>query len=52
MIKFNIIRNIAFIDLILASVNSCKQEDYLENMNKEKLTDATMWASESNADIT
>ena len=51
MIKFNLIRNIAFIGLILFSVASCDQEDYLETVDKSRLTDATMWASEGNADI-
>jgi starch-binding outer membrane protein, SusD/RagB family len=50
MIKLKIIRNIAFAGLILASF-SCNQDDFLETTNKEKLTDPTMWASESNADI-
>ncbi|HAX93332.1 MAG TPA: RagB/SusD family nutrient uptake outer membrane protein, partial [Bacteroidales bacterium] len=27
------------------------QEDYLETVDKSRLTDATMWASEGNADI-
>jgi hypothetical protein len=51
MIKFKIIRNIAFIGLILFSVISCDQEDFLETTSKANLTDATMWASEGNADI-
>ena len=51
MIKYNIIRNIAFIGLLLFSVASCDQEDYLETVDKSRLTDATMWASEGNADI-
>ena len=51
MIKFKTIRNIAFTGLILFSALSCNQEDFLETDNKGKLTDATMWASEPNADI-
>ena len=51
MIKFKIIRNIAVIGLILFSMASCNQEDFLETINKANLTDGTMWASESNADI-
>ena len=51
MIKFNIIKNIAFIGLILIGTFSCNQEDFLETTNKAKLTDPTMWASEGNADI-
>lgn len=51
MIKFKIIRNIAVIGLILFSMASCNQEDFLETINKANLTDGTMWATESNADI-
>lgn len=51
MIKFKKIRNIALIGLILISTFSCDQEDFLETTNKSNLTDATMWASEGNADI-
>ncbi|HUX57333.1 MAG TPA: RagB/SusD family nutrient uptake outer membrane protein [Bacteroidales bacterium] len=51
MIKFKKIRNIAFIGLILISTLSCEQEDFLETTNKSNLSDASMWASESNADI-
>jgi len=51
MIKFKIIRNIAFIGLILFSTFSCNMDDFLETTDKSKLTDATMWASEGNADI-
>jgi hypothetical protein len=51
MIKFKIIRNIAFIGLVLFSTYSCNQEDFLETVDKTRLTDATMWASEGNADI-
>jgi starch-binding outer membrane protein, SusD/RagB family len=50
MIKLKIIRNIAFTGLLLAFF-SCNQDDFLETTNKEKLTDPTMWAGESNADI-
>ncbi len=50
MIKFRIIRNITFIGLILISTFSCKK-DFLETTSKSNLTDATMWASEENADI-
>jgi starch-binding outer membrane protein, SusD/RagB family len=51
MIKFKIIRNIAILGLILTGTYSCDQQDFLETENKGKLTDATMWANESNADI-
>jgi hypothetical protein len=51
MIKLNIIRNIAFIGLLLFLTVSCNQEDFLETTSKSTLTDATMWASEGNADI-
>jgi len=51
MIKFKIIRNIAFIGLILFNTVSCNQEDFLETTDKSKLYEITMWASEGNADI-
>ncbi|OFY68219.1 MAG: glycan metabolism protein RagB [Bacteroidetes bacterium RBG_13_42_15] len=51
MIKYNIIRNIAFIGILLILAVSCEQEDFLETTSKSTLTDATMWASEGNADI-
>ena len=44
-------RNITFL-LILISVFSCKKpEDFLETINKETLTDASMWINEGNSDI-
>ena len=51
MIKFNIIRKIALIGLVLFSTLSCEQEEFLETVDKTTLNDATMWAGESNADI-
>lgn len=51
MKKFKMIRNISFIGLILINTFSCNTDDFLENINKANLTDATMWASEGNADI-
>ncbi len=51
MIKNNIIRNIAFMGIFLIFAVSCDQEDYLETTSKSTLTDATLWASEGNADI-
>jgi hypothetical protein len=51
MIKNKTIRNIALIGLLLVFTISCKQDEFLETMSKSTLTDATMWASESNADI-
>jgi hypothetical protein len=51
MIKFKLIRNTAFIGVILFSIISCDQADYLETISKTNLTDATMWAAEGNADI-
>ena len=51
MIKFKTIRNIALIGLLLFFTVSCNQDDYLETTSKSTLTDATMWASEGNADI-
>ena len=37
--------------LTLTATNSCQKEEFLENENKSKLNDQTMWASENNADI-
>ncbi len=51
MIKYIIIRNIAFIGLLLFFIVSCEQDKFLETTSKSTLTDATMWASEGNADI-
>jgi len=51
MIKFKIVRNTGFIGLILISIFSCNQKDFLETRDKSNLTDATMWATEDNADI-
>jgi len=51
MIKFKTIRTIGFIGLILLSIISCDQEEFLETTSKANLTDATMWAAEGNADI-
>ncbi len=51
MIKFKYIRNITFIGIIILYALSCKQEDFLNTTNKSNLTDATIWASEGNADI-
>src|SRR5512139_3284563 len=51
MKKFNIIRNIAFIGLLLSFSVSCRQDEFFETMSKSTLTDATLWASEGNADI-
>jgi hypothetical protein len=51
MIKFKMIRNIAFIGLLLMFLVSCNPNDFLETTSKSTLTDATMWASEGNADI-
>lgn len=50
MIKFKIIRNIALIGLLFSTF-SCDQEAFLETVDKSRLTDATMWATEGNADI-
>lgn len=44
------IKNIISCLLVLV-ISGCSQEDFLENENKENLTDATQWASESTADI-
>jgi hypothetical protein len=51
MIKFKLIRNTAFLGVILFTIISCNQADYLETVSKTNLTDATMWAAEGNADI-
>ncbi len=37
--------------LLLFGLYSCNQEDFLETVDKSKLTDATMWETEGNADI-
>ncbi|RKR13167.1 putative outer membrane starch-binding protein [Maribacter vaceletii] len=42
--------SILYLFLVLL-VASCDSEEFLENTNKAKLTDATQWASDSNADI-
>jgi hypothetical protein len=47
---FKMIRNIAFIGLLLFGIISCNQDDFLETTDRSKLTDATMWACEWNAD--
>ncbi|HOP58638.1 MAG TPA: RagB/SusD family nutrient uptake outer membrane protein [Bacteroidales bacterium] len=51
MIKFKTIRNIGLAGLLLFGLYSCNQEDFLETVDKSKLTDATMWETEGNADI-
>ena len=51
MIKFKEIRSIAFIGLSLLFFVSCNTDEFLETTSKSTLTDATMWASEGNADI-
>lgn len=43
--------NIVFIGLILISIYSCEQEEFLETQNKTSLTDATTWDTEEHADI-
>ncbi len=45
------IRNISFIGLLLIGTISCDQIDLLETTDRSKLTDATLWANEQNADI-
>jgi starch-binding outer membrane protein, SusD/RagB family len=51
MIKYKTIRNIALIGLLLFFTVSCNNDKFLETTSKSTLTDATMWASEGNADI-
>ncbi len=51
MINYKIIRNIALLGLLLFFTISCNQDNFLETTSKSTLTDATMWASEGNADI-
>lgn len=51
MIKIFKISNLILIGLLLVSIYSCNQADFLENVSKANLTDATQWASEGNADI-
>lgn len=48
--KFNILR-LGILSLFLISIVSCNQEEYLENIDKANLSDATQWASNANADI-
>ncbi len=43
--------NLVIIGLLCMMLFSCKQEEFLDNVNKANLTDATQWASEGNADI-
>jgi len=45
--------NFSFLSLILLVLFtfSCDSDDFLENVDKSKLTDTTQWASESNTDI-
>jgi starch-binding outer membrane protein, SusD/RagB family len=50
-LKFQMIRNIAFTGLLLFGTMSCNQNDFLETTDSSKLTDATIWASEGNADV-
>lgn len=42
---------IATFTFLLSGFIACDQEEFLENENKEVLTDATQWSSEANADI-
>ena len=37
--------------LLVLFVFSCDSDEFLENIDKSKLTDTTQWASESNTDI-
>jgi hypothetical protein len=46
--KINFIGICAF---LLFATFSCNQEEFLENVSKDNLTDATQWASATNADI-
>ena len=46
--KINLIGMCAF---LLFTTFSCNQEEFLENVSKDNLTDATQWASATNADI-
>jgi hypothetical protein len=43
--------NLFLIGLLLIIAFSCNREEFLDNLNKTNLTDATQWASESTADI-
>lgn len=45
------VSNLVLIGMLLMITASCQREDFLENVNKTNLTDATQWASEGNADI-
>ncbi len=44
------LKSILFVVIILFMV-SCNHDEFLENTDKSKLTDATQWASDANADI-
>lgn len=51
-INNNIIASNLFLTgLLLMITFSCNKEDFLDNINKTNLTDATQWSSEGNADI-
>lgn len=46
------INHLLYLAVILVfGLSACDQEDFLENENKANLTDQTIWASETNADI-
>ena len=45
------VRKIAILGIILTSIFSGCKKDFLETTSKTNLTDVTLWASESNADI-
>ncbi|WP_245576522.1 RagB/SusD family nutrient uptake outer membrane protein [Flexithrix dorotheae] len=45
------IKQLVLSALLVLTAISCDQEEFLENVNKTNLTDATQWQTESNADI-
>lgn len=51
MTILNKFKTIVIIGTFLTIGFSCSQDEFLETVNKTNLTDATMWASEGNADI-
>ncbi len=44
-------RNLVYTGLLLFGLMSCNQDNFLETIDRSKLTDATIWESEGNADV-
>ncbi|WP_303919344.1 RagB/SusD family nutrient uptake outer membrane protein [Draconibacterium sediminis] len=49
--NINNILRLGILTLFILSISACDQEDFLENIDKANLSDATQWASDGNADI-